>query len=292
MRLLVFGGWGQLGTELARAAEGRHELVRPTHAEADVTDAEAVAAAVRSTKPDAVVNAAAFHQVERCEQNPGTAMAVNAVGAVNVARAAAAAGARAVMVSSDYVFDGEKGIGYAEDDRASPVNLYGVSKAAGERGVRIVCEDSLVIRLSGLFGHAGSSGKGGNFVETVLARAAAGEPLSVVDDQRLSPTAAADAASRLLELLDRFAPRGAYHLANQGSCSWFELAAAVLDLSGLTAPLTRRSTGPDEVRRPRCSVLADTRTGPLGLAPARPWRQALAWYLEARAEPRFRRSSR
>jgi dTDP-4-dehydrorhamnose reductase len=284
VRLLVFGGWGQFGTELARAAEGRHELIRPTHLEADVTDDEAVGAAVRATRPDAVVNAAAFHRVERCEEDPATAMAVNTVGAVNVARAAAGAGARAILVSSDYVFDGEKGIGYAEDDPPAPVNLYGVSKAAGELGVRIVCRDSMVVRLSGLFGHAGSSGKGGNFVETVLARAATGEPLSIVDDQRLSPTAAADAAARLLELLDLAAPAGTYHLANQGSCSWFELAAAVLELSGLAAQLSPRSTGPDEVRRPRCSVLADTRTGPFGLAPARPWRQALAWYLEARAK--------
>jgi dTDP-4-dehydrorhamnose reductase len=292
VRLLVFGGWGQFGAELALAAEGRHELLRPTHLEADVTDEVAVEAAVRAARPDAVVNAAAFHQVERCEVDPGTAMAVNTVGAIKVARAAAGAGARVVLVSSDYVFDGEKGIGYAEDDRPSPVNLYGVSKAAGELGVRIVSSDSMVVRLSGLFGHAGSSGKGGNFVETVLSRASAGEPLSVVDDQRLSPTAAADAAARLLQLLDGAAPSGTYHLANQGSCSWFELAAAVLELSGLEARLTPRSTGPDEVRRPRVSVLADTRTGPLGLAPARPWRQALAWYLEARPEPRFRRSPR
>ena len=284
MRLLVFGGWGQFGTELARAAEGRHELIRPTHLEADVTDGEAVGAAMRATRPDAVVNAAAFHRVERCEEDPATAMVVNTVGAVNVARAAAGAAARAVLVSSDYVFDGEKGIGYAEDDPPAPVNLYGVSKAAGELGVRIMCRDSIVVRLSGLFGHAGSAGKGGNFIETVLARAAAGEPLSVVDDQRLSPTAAADAAARLLDLLDLAAPAGTYHLANQGSCSWFGLAAAVLELSGLATQLSPRSTGPDEVRRPRCSVLADTRTGPLGLAPARPWREALASYLEARAK--------
>lgn len=283
MRLLVFGGWGQLGTELARSAEGSHELIRPARAEADVTDAAAVDAAVLAAAPDVVVNAAAFHKVERCQDDPATAVAVNTVGAVNVARAAAGAGARAVFVSTDYVFDGEKGIGYTEDDPTSPVNLYGVSKAAGERAVSLVCPDALVIRLSGLFGHAGSSGKGGNFVETVLSKAEAGEPLSVVDDQRIAPTAAADAADRLLELVVHEAPGGAYHLANRGSCSWFEFAGAVLDLSGLGADLTPRRTGSDEVRRPRWSILADTRTGRLGLAPARPWRQALAWYLEARA---------
>jgi dTDP-4-dehydrorhamnose reductase len=283
VRLLVFGGWGQLGTELARAAEGRHELIRPKRAEADVTDAAAIEAAVRAVSPDVVIDAAAFHQVDRCEEDPAAAMAVNAIGAVNAARAAAAVGARAVFVSTDYVFDGEKGIGYAEGDPTSPVNLYGVSKAAGERGVRLVCPDSLVIRVSGLFGHAGSSGKGGNFVETVLAKAVAGDPLSVVDDQRLAPTAAADAAGRLLDLLSGDAPPGVYHLANQGSCSWFEFAGAVLELAGMEADLSPRGTESGAVRRPRCSILADTRTGRLGLTPSRPWRQALAWYLEARS---------
>jgi dTDP-4-dehydrorhamnose reductase len=283
VRLLVFGGWGQLGTELARAAEGSHELIRPARAEADVTDPAAVAAAVRDAAPDVVVNAAAFHRVEACESDPATALTVNAIGAVHVARAAASAGARAVYVSSDYVFDGLKGIGYAEDDPPAPVNLYGVSKAAGERGVRLACPDSLVVRISGLFGHAGSSGKGGNFIETVLARASAGEPLRVVDDQRLSPTSAEEAAARLLRVLEAAAPAGTYHLANQGSCSWFELAGAVLELAGLEAPLERRSTGPEEVRRPPCSILADTRTGRLGLDPARPWREAVATYLSGRA---------
>jgi len=282
VRLLVFGGWGQLGTELAMATEGRHELIRPTRDEADVTEPAEVEAAVRVAAPDVVVDTAAFHKVERCQVDPATAIAVNTVGAVNVARAAVGAGARAVFVSTDYVFDGEKGIGYAEDDPTSPVNLYGVSKAAGERGVSLVCPDSLVVRVSGLFGHAGSSGKAGNFVETVLAKAAAGETLSVVDDQRFAPTAAAEAAERLLDLLDRRAPSGAYHLANRGSCSWFELAEAVLELSGLRAELTPRRTGDREVPRPRTSILADTRTGRLGLAPARPWQEAVARYLRSR----------
>jgi dTDP-4-dehydrorhamnose reductase len=283
VRLLVFGGWGQLGTELARVAEGRHELIRPTRADADITDPAAVEAAVRDARPDAVVNAAAFHKVERCQVDPATAMAVNAAAAASVAGAASAAGARAVFVSTDYVFDGEKGIAYVEEDPPSPINLYGVSKAAGERAVALVAPDALVVRVSGLFGHAGSSGKGGNFIETVLTKAQAGEPLSVVDDQRLSPTAAADAAGRMVELLDREAPAGIYHLANRGSCSWFELAEAVLELSGLEARLTPRPTESGEVRRPRSSILADTRTGPIGLAPGRPWKQALAWYLEARS---------
>jgi len=291
VRLLVFGGWGQLGSELAEAAPG-HELARPTHAEADVTDADAVLAAARAHEPDVLIDAAAFHQVERCEREPETAFGVNALGAINVARAAGEVGARAVYVSTDYVFDGTKGEGYAEDDRTNPVNLYGLSKEAGERAVRLSCPDHLIVRLSGVFGHAGSSGKGGNFVETILSKAESGEALSVVDDQRLAPTAAADAAARLLRLLETGAPPGTYHLVNRGSCSWFEFARAVLEVAGLAADLSPRSTSPDGVARPAFSVLADTRTGSLGLPPARPWREALGWYLSERDAARLRRSLR
>ena len=292
MRLLVFGGWGQFGSELPVAAGERHEIARPAHQEVDVTDEAAVRAAVSAHEPDVVVDAAAFHQVDRCESEPGSALQVNALGAVNVARAARRAGARAVYVSTDYVFDGTKGEAYAEDDRPDPVNVYGLSKMAGERGVRLSCPDHLVVRLSGLFGHAGSSGKGGNFVETILSKAEAGERLSVVSDQRLAPTAAADAASRLVWLLENGAPAGTYHLVNRGSCSWFEFARAILHGAGLRADLTPRGTGEQEVRRPAFSVLADTRTGPLGLDPARPWRDALDWYLAERGGARFRRSPR
>lgn len=285
MRLLVIGGWGQLGSDLVLAAEGRHEVVRPRHAELDVTDAAGCRSVLEAAQPDVVVNAAAFHKVELCEQDPERAFAVNAVGAWNVARAARSVGARAVYISTDYVFDGEKSGGYREDDPPNPVNVYGLSKAAGERATRLGCPDSLVVRGSGLFGHAGSSGKGGNFVDTMIARARAGEALSVVDDQIFAPTATRDMAERILLLLERQAPPGIYHAANAGSCSWYRLARRALELAGLEATISPRATGDQPVRRPRCSVLLDTRGPLLGLPPARPWEEALAWYLSH--HPRF-----
>ena len=285
MRLLVFGGWGQLGSELAAVAEDRHELIRPRHGGVDVRDRRAVEEAVAEARPEVVVNAAAFHKVERCEEEPETAFAVNAIGAANVARAAAAAGARSVFVSSDYVFGGDQPKGYEEDDPVGPGNLYGVTKATGEWLVRLSPLDSLVVRGSGLFGHAGSSGKGGNFVETIMDRASAGEPLSVVDDVVMSPTAARDMAERIVLLLEGQAPAGVYHAANAGRCSWYEFARAILDAAGLPAEVTPRSSAEDAVRRPRCSALLDTKSAALGLPPARPWEEALAWYLERRPEP-------
>jgi len=282
MRLVVFGGWGQLGSDLFSVAARRHDLVRPTHAEVDVTDARAVARAVRDARPDAVIDAAAFHQTQRCEEEPERAFAVNATGALHVARAARAAGARCVFVSTDYVFDGENPHGYAEDDPMGPINVYGATKVAGELLARIGCRDSLVVRGSGMFGHAGSSGKGGNFVEKMLASASAGHPLTVVEDQVFAPTSTHDLAERLVALLEVGAPAGNYHLVNEGTCSWYSFAAKVLELAGIEASITPRSTGDQEVRRPRWSVLRDTKTVKLGLPPARPWEEALRWYLDTR----------
>jgi dTDP-4-dehydrorhamnose reductase len=286
MRILLFGGWGQLGSDLVTAAEGRHQVIRPSHDEVDITEADAIGARAASDPPDVVVNAAAFNKVELSEQNPFPAFAVNAVGAWNVGKAAEAVGARCLYVSTDYVFDGSVEIGYAEDDVPAPVNVYGLSKAAGERAVRLACADTLVVRGAGLFGHAGSSGKGGNFVETMLAKASAGEPISVVDDQVVSPTATRDLAERILLLLEHRALPGFYHAANAGSCSWYDFAAAIFRLAGLSPALEPRSTTSADVPRPRRSVLLDTKTAALGLPPMRSWEHALGWYLEQRAAAR------
>jgi dTDP-4-dehydrorhamnose reductase len=284
MRLLVLGGWGQLGSDLAVAARG-HEVDRPRHADVDVTDPTAVRAAVERARPDVVVDLAAFHRLDRCEADPGAAFAVNAEGALHVARAAAEAGARMVYASTDYVFDGASEAGYAEDDHVAPLNVYGVSKAAGERLVGTACPDALVVRGSGLFGHAGSSGKGGNFVETMLAKAAAGEEIQVVDDIVFSPTATRDMAEAIVALLERDAPTGTYHLANAGRCSWFAFARAILDQAGVRARLTPRAGSPDGIARPPCSALVDTKRERVGIGAARPWEEALAWYLANRVRP-------
>jgi dTDP-4-dehydrorhamnose reductase len=285
MRLLILGGWGQLGSDLFLSAQGRHDVIRPRRIEVDVTDQDAVGAFVADRHPDAVVDAAAFHRVEACETDPVRAFEVNALGALGVARASRRAGARCVYIGTDYVFDGGLPQGYEEDSPVAPLNVYGVSKAAGERLVRIACPDSLIVRGSGMFGHAGSSGKGGNFVETMLAKAAAGEPIRVVDDQVFSPTSTRDMAERILVLLEREVPSGIYHAANSGSCSWYGFARALFDLAGLQVDLSPRSTGPEaeeSVRRPHWSILLDTRGAELGLPPNRSWEEALEWYLAAR----------
>jgi dTDP-4-dehydrorhamnose reductase len=282
VHLFVLGGRGQLGSDLAAVGGVRHKITSPPHSLLDVRDAAALDEEIRAARPDVVLNAAAFHKVEVCENDPQSAFAVNSVGAINAARAARSAGARYMFVSTDYVFAGDEDRGYVEDDRVAPVNVYGVSKAAGEIASQTVCPDALVVRASGLFGHAGSAGKGGNFVETMLRKARAGEAITVVHDQVLSPTSTHDMAERILVLLEEQAPPGVYHATNSGRCSWFEFARAIFDRAGLDADLEPRASDHSVVRRPACSVLLDTKGAALGLAPMRAWPDALAWYLEHR----------
>jgi dTDP-4-dehydrorhamnose reductase len=294
MRILVFGGWGQLGSDLLVAAGTNHEIVRPRHSDVDITNAAAVEAMIRSVRPDSIVNAAAYHRLDQTELHPDRAFAVNAVGARNVSRAGAASNTRCVYVSTDYVFDGENPSGYTEDAPVGPLNVYGASKAAGEWLVSSIDPHAIIVRGSALFGHAGSSGKGGNFVENMLAKAAAGEQIRVVEDQFITPTCTRDMAERILLLLDIGVSSGIYHAVNSGFCTWFEFCRTILNAAGLEADLAPRKTSPDGIRRPRCSILLDTKSEKLGLLPLRGWEVALRWYLKSRPAERnsFRVSTR
>jgi dTDP-4-dehydrorhamnose reductase len=285
MRITVIGAAGQVGTDIVDAARRAGcDVVTVNRAECDVTDKAAVHATLRSLEPgDAVVNTAAYHRTDDCELRPDLALAVNAVGAQHVADAAREHGASVAFLSSDYVFDGAKRSPYLESDVPRPINAYGVSKLAGEMLVEQSNSGAYVVRVSSVFGVAGSSGKGGNFVETMIAKARRGERIEVVDDIVMAPTYSADAAGLLVSLLMRRAPFGIYHLANAGSCSWHAFAQAILEAAGSEVrPVAVGSAAmPTRARRPSYSVLASERLGELGLH-ARGWREALCAYLAAK----------
>jgi dTDP-4-dehydrorhamnose reductase len=282
VRVAVIGAPGQVGSEIVLAARAAGlETIPLTHADCDVTDRASLDAAFRDLGDgDFVANTAAFHRTDACEDDPERAMAVNALGAFNAAAAANERGAGIVFVSSDFVFDGSKDSAYVESDSPRPINAYGVSKFAGEMLAAHANPSHYVVRISSVFGVAGASGKGGNFVETIISKARSGAPIEVVDDIVMAPTYAADAAQLLVALVSSRAPFGLYHLANAGECSWLELAAAILADSGSEAR-PRPISSADVVgkaRRPRRSTLASEKLAPLGLG-ARPWREALDDYL-------------
>jgi dTDP-4-dehydrorhamnose reductase len=284
MRIALLGANGQLGTDLRRVAAGVEvvALVRPDF---DVCDATGVAARLRALAPDAVINCAAMTHVDKCEESPGAAFAVNAVGAGNVARACAALDTPLLHISTDYVFgaDAERAQPYDESDTPGPLNVYGVSKLAGEYLVRVFCPRHFIVRTSGLFGLAGARGKGGNFVETMLKLAEAGNPILVVNDQRLSPTSTRELAARLLPLLAS-GQFGTYHVAARDHCTWFEFATAIFEHERVQVDLSPIPSEeyPTPARRPALSALTSTRLAGVGIAPCPDWRSMLHDYLVAR----------
>lgn len=291
MNVAVVGASGQLGTDVVRVLwkAGGYAVSPLTHEQIDVSDDASVRAALDRVRPNAVVNCAAFHRVDECEAQPAEALRVNALGALNIARACAAAGALCVHISTDYVFGGHGRGPYSEEHLPSPVNVYGVSKLAGEHLVAQACPRWLVVRVASLFGTAPARAKQGNFVETILAKAALGQPIRVVDDMRMSPTYAYDAA-RALEHLIRHGAHGIVHLSNAGACTWYEFASKIVALAALRARVVSISSAeyPTRARRPADCSLFSVRATDAVRRCLRPWDEALRAYLLARgtiAEP-------
>jgi dTDP-4-dehydrorhamnose reductase len=288
MRIAVIGSKGQVGSAILRAAdEAGLETVAFDHASIEVADQESVERALSPLGAgDVVVNTAAFHRTDECEERPDRALSVNAVGSFHVAIEARRHEASVVYVSSDFVFDGAKHRPYLESDATHPLNVYGMTKRAGELAACSSNPHCYIVRLSSVFGIAGSSGKGGNFVEAIAAKAQRGESPRVVDDIVMAPTSASDAAHLLISIISDGAPFGTYHLANAGHCSWYEFANEILRLirsSVIATPTTAEEVG-GKAPRPRYSVLASEKLKALGLR-TRPWQEALEEYLERKGYP-------
>lgn len=261
-----------LGQDLRAALAGR-EVTALARAELDITDREAVRAAVRGH--DVVLNAAAYTKVDDAETHEDDAYAINALGVENLAIAAAEAGARLVTVSTDYVFDGHATEPYAEDTPRDPINAYGRSKAAGEELALAAHPDgTYIVRTAWLYGAGGP-----NFAKTMLRLAASHETVSVVDDQLGQPTWTGDLARQLVLLLDSDAPAGVYHGTNAGQASWYDFARAVFSQAGLDPDRVAPTDSATFVRpapRPSYSVLGHAAWSAAGLEPMRAWEEALA----------------
>jgi dTDP-4-dehydrorhamnose reductase len=267
----VTGAGGMLGHDVMRLAGA--DAVGLSHAELDVTDAAAADAAVAEVRPDAVINCAAYTDVDGAESEPALALRVNGEGAGNLAAAAARAGASVIYVSSDYVFDGEKREPYLESDPTGPISSYGRSKLAGEEATAAANPRHFIVRSSWLFGAHGR-----NFVDTMLTLDR--EELKVVDDQVGCPTFTGHLAEGLLRLARRD-DHGVHHVAGGGSCSWFEFAREIFSRAGVERRVTPCTTAefPRPAPRPAWSVLGSERDDPVRLPS---WQDGLDAYLGAR----------
>ena len=275
----IIGPNGQLGTDLVKTFTSRGwEVLNLRHSEIEITNIDSVNQTLKSLRFDWVINTAAFHKVDECERDTALAWQVNALGQKNVAEIANEIGARSVFISSDYVFSGEKGSPYFPSDPVSPINAYGHTKAAGELSALSVSSQNLVMRISSVFGSAGSSGKGGNFVETIIKKAKSGDELKVVGDIKMSPTYTVDAAT-LLENAISNDYTGIFHGSNSGVASWFEFAKKILELTNLQTKLIEVETDWNSaLKRPRYSALANTGSSSIPIE-SEPWEVALKKYL-------------
>ena len=281
MRILITGGGGMLGRDLAPALAPKHDVRPYTHPALDVTQPAQVDRIFSEVRPDLVIHCAAFTDVDGCERDPARAFAVNAGGAENVARAAERVGARLFLISTDYVFDGEKPTPYDERDAPNPIGVYGLSKFEGERRTLARNGQSsphLVIRTSWLYGLHGP-----NFVEKILAAAQSHPELEVVADQIGYPTWTAHLARKIAELVETPAT-GILHAGSTGQCSRYEFACAIVE----SLPQPARVIPIDSAqasrpaRRPPYSVLGCRRLRELGLAPLPHWKEALEEYFQNR----------
>ena len=282
MRILITGANGQLGADLCKVLQDR-ALTPLTHTDVDIADMDSVKDVFRKYRPDIVINTAAFVRVDDCESDKDKAYLVNAFGAQNLAVVSQEIGAKLVHISTDYVFGGEsepRTTPYTEFDTPVPLSIYGKSKLAGENLVQHLCSKYFIIRTSGLFGIAGSSGKGGNFVETMLRLGRERDELKVVNDQVFSPTHTKDLAKKIAQLITT-EYYGIFHITNKGVCSWYEFTKEILRLAGLTVsvvPITSDQY-PQKARRPCFSVLDNYHLRLLGMDDMRPWQEALKDYL-------------
>ncbi len=277
MRLLITGAAGMLGRDVCTAAGAAgHEVTALAHGELDITDADAVVASVGGARPHAVINCAAWTNVDLAERSIEAAAEVNGDGAGNVARAAAAAGAWTIQVSSDYVFDGRKAEPYVESDPVNPLSAYGHSKLAGERAVAGAARDChTIVRSSWLFGTGGPC-----FPATILRLAAERDELIVVDDQVGCPTFTGHLADALVQLSERRVG-GIVHVAGAGQCSWYEFARAIVEGAAIASDVRPAKTA-DMARpapRPAYSVMGTERPSEAPLLPH--WREGLAEFMSS-----------
>jgi len=285
MKIVIIGADGQLGHDLCRVID-ENEQIPLTLKDIDITDPVKCDQILNKYLPDVVINTAAYHRVDDSEENDLEAYRVNAHGVKNVALACQKVKAVMVHLSTDYVFDGEKGSLYIEADIPNPKTAYGISKLAGEYFTKYILDRHFIIRTSGLYGRAGCLGKGGsNFVENMLQKARAGQKIRVVNDEMISPTYTLDLAQKINELI-RTKHFGLYHITNNGQCSWWEFAVKIFELAGLRIEVEKVSSGSYQTKahRPKFSVLDNHGLRKIGLGEMRKWDEALQAYLKEKKE--------
>jgi dTDP-4-dehydrorhamnose reductase len=283
MRAAVIGANGQLGCDVCSAfSDSGCEVIPFNHNIVDIVDFDSIEKNLAQAKIQLVVNTAAMHNVDVCEREPAKAFAVNGIGARNLAVLSNELDFVLFHISTDYVFDGTKHTPYIETDCPKPLNVYGNTKLAGEYFIQTLATKYFILRVSGLYGTNPCRAKGGsNFVNLMLKLAKERDEVRVVDDEVLTPTFTEDIAKQMVSLRE-MKSYGLYHATAQGSCSWYEFAAKIFELSGVKVKLSVANPGdfPMKVPRPKYSVLENAGLKSLNLDIMPNWEDGLRRYLK------------
>ena len=284
MKILLIGKTGQLGSDLLKN-NNKHEIYAPERGELDLEHSIATSDFIKKVKPRIVINTAAFHNVLLCEKEYTKAFNINCIAVRDLALACKEAGSLLVTFSSDYVFDGNKGSAYVEDDKPCPLQVYGITRAAGEyAAISSAPQNIIVIRTCGLYGISGANSKGGNFVDKRINDAKINSKTEISCEQIVSPTYTEDLSLAVLKLIEN--PQlelGIYHLINEGACSWYEFTKTIYEIIGIKISLTAvdRHGLDNGMRRPLYSALSNIKAKRMGIVlPS--WQDAIKRYLQAK----------
>ncbi len=282
-KILLIGKNGQLGAEIMKdAVSSGFEIIGFEKEELDVTNESQVREKIKEIKPDVLINTSAYNAVSMCEKNPLPAMAINFIAVQNLAKACKKNNIIFITYSTDYVFDGQKGVPYEEGDTPNPLQIYGISKLAGEHAaLSSCCGGVFLIRTCGLYGGKKGSPEKGNFVLNIIKEATNKETIEVSSEQVVSPTYAGDLSKATLKLLNSNAKPGIYHLTNEGYCSWYEFTQEIFKLAGINKemkPINRDGVD-GEMKRPKFSALKNVEAKSMGIKlPS--WQEGLKAYLD------------
>lgn len=282
MKILLIGKTGQLGADIIKLA--KHDIVAPSRNELDLRNKESLKF-IDKIKPDLIINTAAYHQLPQCEINPAEAFWINSIAVYELATLSKNTGSVFITLSTDYVFDGKKKTPYIESDSPHPLQVYGISKFAGELAAMSAWEKTFVIRTCGLYGYQGCRSKGGNFVENRI-RDSQKSLLEISNDEVVCPTSSQSLAMAILKLIESgLHEPGIYHLVSEGQCSWYEFTCAVFEILKIKTPVIPINRGGcfENVFRPSYSVLSNTKAKSLNIVLPH-WRESLQNYLCGRSE--------
>jgi len=287
MKIAVIGADGQLGTDICVALDqNQHQVVRLTIADIEISDGNSVSRVLKEIQPQWVINTAAFHHVEKCEEEPIKAFEVNALGARNVALVCREIDAVLLHISTDYIFDGKKRAPYVESDKPMPLNVYANTKLAGEYFVEAACEKHYILRVSGIYGKNPCLGKGGrNFVDLMIKLSQEREEVRVVDNEILTPTSTVEISRQIVKMIDAKPHYGIYHCTAEGRCSWYEFAAEIFEITKPNIKFNKAAPGEFavKVQRPEYSVLENRNLKDQGINIMRHWKDGLREYLANRS---------